>query len=123
MTRSKGFTLIELVMIIVILGILAAVAIPRHFDLQAQARQAAEDGIVGSVRAGIYTVFAQNRAFPANLDGCGDNACDSCTAGDCFDGVLEYGISDSNWSRAGQVYTNSDTTNTYTYTPGDGSFK
>lgn len=65
---KKGFTLIELVMIIVILGILAAVAIPKYFDLQNQAKQAAEKGVVGGVRAGIYTYFANWKAFPTTLD-------------------------------------------------------
>ncbi len=47
--NQKGFTLIELVMVIVILGILAAVAIPRFIDLQGNAAQSAVDGVAGSL--------------------------------------------------------------------------
>ncbi len=49
MSTQKGFTMIELVMVIVILGILAAVAIPRFIDLQSNAQQAAVDGVAGSL--------------------------------------------------------------------------
>lgn len=49
MQNQNGFTLIELVMVIVILGILAAVAIPRFIDLAGNAQQAAVQGVSGSL--------------------------------------------------------------------------
>lgn len=59
--NEKGFTLIELVMIIVILGILAAVAIPKYQDLSSEAKEASARSALGSLRSGI-TIYYANKA-------------------------------------------------------------
>ncbi len=57
-STQQGFTLIELVMVIVILGILAATAIPRFVDLSANAQQASVDGIAGSLASAMAINYA-----------------------------------------------------------------
>ena len=70
---ESGFTLIELVIVIVILGILASVAIPKYEDMREQARVATLKGQLGSIRSSIAIQYARNAlngnaTFPA-LDG------------------------------------------------------
>ncbi|HMI30360.1 MAG TPA: prepilin-type N-terminal cleavage/methylation domain-containing protein [Candidatus Limnocylindrales bacterium] len=57
---TEGFTLIELVIVIVILGILAAVAIPKYEDMQEQARTATLKGQLGSIRSAVAIQYGRN---------------------------------------------------------------
>ena len=51
MQNQRGFTMIELIVVIVILGILAATALPRFINVQSEARVASVNGLVGGLRS------------------------------------------------------------------------
>lgn len=57
--NRKGFTLIEIIIIIVILGIVAAVAVPRYLDFSRTTEKAVAESLVGSMRSALTLYFAQ----------------------------------------------------------------
>ena len=60
--NKNGFTLIELIIVMVILGIMAAVAVPRYLDSISNAEKSAEDAVISAIRSGLKQ-YANNSLF------------------------------------------------------------
>lgn len=99
MRNEKGFTLIELVMVIVILGILTAVAVPKFIDLRTEAQTASLQGVVGNISSASAVNYAGRTANPAKGEATvgTDLTCQTAAAA-----ILQGGIPDG--------YTLDDTT-------------
>ena len=67
---QKGFTIIELVVVIVILGILAAVAFPKFQDLSGDAQQAVVNGTAAAVKSAAVLLYAKNGASTSPVATC-----------------------------------------------------
>lgn len=123
---KQAFTMIEMVFVIVVLGILSAVAVPMFTKNKADATIAKGRADVASIRSSIITE-RQSRLLTGDSDYITAAALDS---GGLFGGVLMYPISsssgDNGWSgTAGSgtyIYKIAGNSNTFTYTSSNGKF-
>lgn len=77
MKKQKGFTLIELTIVIIVLGVLAAFAIPKYMDLDKKARIASVKGLAGSIRSAATLVHS----VAMTARGLGESITDSVNIG------------------------------------------
>lgn len=122
----SAFTLVELIMVIVIIGLLAAVVIPRFGDIKSEAQTSAETAAVAAVRSGIKLVHMTNLAkgsdtWPTTLDSA--TAGKASEANPLFGTVIEDGVTDPNWEKVNDTtYKYGPTGSQYAYDKSTGKF-
>ncbi len=113
--KSKGFTMIELILVITVLGILAVMALPSFFDISGQAAASSRDGVIGGVRGGI-NMFRANALttnttplVPADLDAIASYPTTCSSTAPCFGSVLQDPVLEGRWVKSAAL--------TYTWAP------
>ena len=117
MKNKNGFTLIEMIVVIAVIGIMAAVAVPKFFDITTEAHNANKAAVIGVVRTAVNNWAAQklaqtgSRTFPtvAQVTHMSTLLDEVPTNWTFASGTLSYGGDSTDWS-----YTTSSNALSYT---------
>ena len=127
MKFSRAFTMIELIFVIVVLGILAAIALPKFGQTRELADIAKGRSDIATIRAGIVNE-RQSRLILGDSNYITASNLDGNVSGKLFGGILTYPMTSSatasNWSGGNGTYKYKvgDSENTFTYTSSNGKF-
>ena len=124
--KQLGFTLMEVTLVVILVGILAAVVVPRIFDFVTEAKKKQRDAIVDTLRDNINRNYSRIKVSTGTgvytaLDAAANGAC--TVANPCFGNVLKDALTDY-WHKGPAVgaYTHDLTMTTFTYEVATGRF-
>lgn len=126
MRNNKGFTLIELITVIVCIGILAILAMPIFVNIAGNAETSAEDEMVGHVRTGLQLFRAQEMVngttvtYPLTLDDA--SVGQSAANNPFFSNVTQNPYRGSGWQKQDSTTYIGPAGNTYVYDNSSGAF-
>ncbi len=126
--NNSGFTLIELILIIIILGILSISTMPKFMDLKQESRISERKAVVSAVKSGIELYRASKHvsdpakiSYPLILDRETNGPCKKC-----FSEVLNIPLEDSTWIKVDDStyrYEDGKNIKTYVYNNTNGVFE
>jgi type IV pilus assembly protein PilA len=102
--RKGGFTLIELMIVVAIIGILAAIAIPNFLRFQLKAKTSEGKTNIAAIRTAEQSYYSEFGGYVSSQGDSGRSGAPSGAVKGVFDGTTALGFDTIGWSPEGQVY-------------------